>query len=227
MTSIEKMVDFAMSKWHKVGYSMGKRLGPDFYDCSSFVYYALISGGFLDKSTRIGTTEDLYKLNGSVLKEIKSYANIRKGDIFIRGREGYSLGANGHTGIFLRKDEIIHCNATNDTVSINNEFSYIDYYLDRKSSDYERYFRPIVSKNNIPKEKSSSGWVKTLYPMNVRENCSTSSQIVASYSKGEWIYYDKIVKNDGHLWISYIGYSKKRRYVALKEINGMSFLSLS
>lgn len=54
MGNIEKMLDFATNKWHKVGYSMTDRLGPKNYDCSSFVFYALIAGGFLPKNTYIG-----------------------------------------------------------------------------------------------------------------------------------------------------------------------------
>lgn len=66
----EKMIDFALSKVGRVGYSMAypARLGPRFYDCSSFVYYALIAGGFLPRGTLIGNTESLYKLKGKIFE---------------------------------------------------------------------------------------------------------------------------------------------------------------
>ena len=75
MPSIEKMLEFAKARHHKVGYSMAypARLGPRFMDWSSFVYYALIAGGFLPKSKTIGNIETLYALKGSVLEEIYSY----------------------------------------------------------------------------------------------------------------------------------------------------------
>ena len=86
MTSVDRMIAFALSKHHKVTYSMAypQRLGPEALDCSSFVYYALMAGDFLPKGTRIGNTESLYKLRGTVLREIYDYRDVRRGDIFIR-----------------------------------------------------------------------------------------------------------------------------------------------
>ena len=45
-----------------------------------------------------GSTEDLFKLarQGKYLKEI-SYDEVRRGDIFVKGKEGASGGAYGHT----------------------------------------------------------------------------------------------------------------------------------
>lgn len=90
----------------------------------------------------IGNIETLYALKGSVLEEIYSYEQVRPGDIFIRGKEGEILGG-GHTGIFTRKGEIIHYNAYNSTVTINNEISFIRYYLACHRSAWEIYFSPI------------------------------------------------------------------------------------
>ena len=146
MQSIENMLAYAKSQHRKVGYSMDypARLGPSYLDCSSFVYFALIAGGFLSQATVIGNTESLFKLKGTVLEEIYSYEQIIPGDIFIRGIEGRTYGANGHTGIFLKKGEIIHCNAVNATVSINGESNFLRYFLDCKRSPHERYFRPVI-----------------------------------------------------------------------------------
>ena len=132
-------------------YSMTRRnLNPGL-DCSSSVYYALIDGGFLPKGTPIGNTETLFKLNGKIFKEIFSYDEVQRGDIFIRGGEGRSAGAGGHTGIFMRKDKIIHSNYSNNGISINDENSYVGYFLDRKRSWKERYFRPIGNVDNSKK----------------------------------------------------------------------------
>lgn len=226
MTSIDKMISYALSKWHKVRYSMGpKRLGPDFLDCSSFVYYCLIAGGFLGKNTPIGNTETLFKLKGRVLEEIYDYNKVKRGDIFIKGYEGYSSGVGGHTGIFLDKNTIIHCNATNDTVSINGEDSYISYYLNRKRSLSERYFRPKIKGKKCFKVKDEKWRGICLASCNVRSYPSTKSQIVAVYNKGEIIYYDQVWEGDNYRWISYIGKSKKRRFVAYRDMNYNSWIS--
>lgn len=228
MGDIGKMLAYARSKWHKVKYSMGpKRYGPDFLDCSSFVYYSLIAGGFLGKNHPIGNTETLYKLKERVLKEIYSHSEIRPGDIFIRGVEGYSNGAYGHTGIFLDKNTIIHCNASNNTVTINGANSYISSFIDRKRSYKERYFRPMggISKK-VFKVKNEKWRGRTLAVCNVRTSPSLSARIVARYNKNEVIHYDQVYQADGHRWISYIGnQSKKRRYVAYRDMRGNQWIS--
>lgn len=126
-------------------YSMNRRYGNPGFDCSSSVFYALIAGGFLPKTAFIGNTETLFALvrQGKVLKEIYSYDEVQPGDIFIRGGEGTSLGARGHTGMFYKKDGIIHSNYSNNGISKNDLSSYLTYFLDRKRSWNERYFRPI------------------------------------------------------------------------------------
>ena len=218
MPSIDKMLAFARSKHHKVKYSMAypARLGPGSMDCSSFVYYSLIAGEFLSANTSIGNTETLFKEKGKALEEIYSYQEILPGDIFIRGIEGRSAGASGHTGIFTRKGEIIHCNALNNTVTINNESSFIRYFLDCKRSNAERYFRPVGKSEQ--KYINKTGKAIVHYPTNVRAYPSTKAPIVATYPANSAIYYDRILATNGYWWISYIGQSSgKRRYVAYKD----------
>lgn len=221
MPSIEKMLAYARSKHHQVTYSMTHpaRLGPASMDCSSFVYYSLIAGGFLPTSHPIGNTETLFKLNGSVLTEIYDYNHLAPGDIFIRGGEGSSAGARGHTGIFTKKGEIIHCNALNNTVTINNELSFLRYFIDCKRSPNERYFRPVVhiqAQTTIHKKGRALVRAYT----NVRQAPTTASPIVATYRPGQTIYYDQLIQTTTHKWLSYIGKdSGKRRYVAYSDYN--------
>lgn len=151
--SIKWMEDHHRTKGN-YPYSMYRRHGNPGFDCSSSVYYALIAGGFLPRTTAIGNTETLFALarQGKVLKEIFSYDEVQPGDIFIRGGEGTSLGAKGHTGMFYKKDGIIHSNYSNNGISKNDLSSYLTYFLDRKRSRNERYFRPIPQ-DNIGKAK--------------------------------------------------------------------------
>ncbi|WP_311492020.1 peptidoglycan amidohydrolase family protein [uncultured Anaerococcus sp.] len=217
----EKMIDFALSKVGRVAYAMAypARLGPYFYDCSSFVYYALIAGGFLAKGSAIGNTESLYRLKGKVLREIYSYDEVERGDIFIRGIEGRSAGPYGHTGIFLAKDKIIHCSYGANGVVIADRSTGIGRVLDRKRSVRERYFRPIGLKNQTGVrfiDKIGMAIIKVV--TNVRTEPSTKAGIVAAYPAGSVVYYDRLAENEGYLWASYIGRSSgKRRYVAIEK----------
>lgn len=216
-------------------YSMTDRYGGYGYDCSSSVYYALIAGGVLPRDSYIGNTETLFKLKGKYLDEIYDYKDVRPGDIFIRGGEGTSAGAGGHTGMFYKKNGIVHSNYTNDGISYN-DVDTIDYYLDRQRSWNERYFRPRypnTSRPSVSKPKTTSNgkgkkfiknenWTAwTQCAVNVRADASTNSAIVATYPMGAPINYDSVYEADGYRWISYIGDSSgKRRYVAYRRLSG-------
>lgn len=162
MASIDKMMDYAKSRWHKPRYVMGGgRIGAEASytskteDCSSYVYKCAKKGGFIPESLWNGSTEDLFKMarQGKYLKEIP-YSEVRRGDIFVKGREGGSGGAYGHTGLFTRKGEIIHCNYGNNTVTTNNESEGYWYYLDSKKVPV-RFFRWIGAVEDKPKPKKS------------------------------------------------------------------------
>ncbi|EOH93425.1 hypothetical protein UAW_02674 [Enterococcus haemoperoxidus ATCC BAA-382] len=118
MANIESVINWFRTREGKVTYDMAypNRLGPNSYDCSSAVYYALIEAGFLPKGTGIGSTESLYTLEGTLLQRI-SRSEVRRGDIFISGGKGTSAGANGHTGVFVSNSRIIHCNYGSNGIS--------------------------------------------------------------------------------------------------------------
>lgn len=102
----------------KVTYSMlGSRTGADgTADCSGSVYTSLNKAG---ANLSLGNTDSLFvDLPKIGFKKInKPY---KYGDIFIFGVKGQSSGANGHTGIFLSADQIIHCNFAANGISIDN-----------------------------------------------------------------------------------------------------------
>lgn len=161
MASIDKMMDYAKSRWHKPRYVMGGgRIGAEASytsktdDCSSYVFKCLKKGGFIPESTWNGSTEDLFKMaRQGKLKEIKR-SEVQRGDIFVSGVEGRSLNAGGHTGLFTRKGEIIHCNYGNGTVTTNNEREGYDYYLSSARRPV-RFFRPVGAIENKPKKSVS------------------------------------------------------------------------
>lgn len=246
---VEDMMSYAVSRWHKPKYKLGGgRFGEEASytskkeDCSSFVYKCAKKGGFIPEDMWNGSTEDLFKLarQGKYLKEI-AYKDVRRGDIFVKGKEGASGGAYGHTGIFTRKGEIIHCNAgVNWTVTTNNENEGYWYYLD--NSHYPvRFFRWVGGKDGAKTTKKKTETKKPVSPSvvagakkvkkekwhgltttfcNVRSGPSTSSPVVAQYRPNEVIYYDEVWEGNGYRWISYIGGSGKRRWVAYRRTSG-------
>lgn len=137
--SIENMISWMTSKEGRVNYSMISRLGPNSYDCSSAVFFAMIAGGFLPAGS-MGNTETLFAMNGTVLKKI-SRAEVRRGDIFIAGTPGASHGSEGHTGIFLSNKSFIHCSYYWNGIHTDNHDSYM-------STRLTHHFYRIVASGN-------------------------------------------------------------------------------
>lgn len=111
---MDKVIEWFQQRQGRVSYSMDYRNGPNSYDCSSSIYHALIYAGILPQGFRIGNTEtefiDLPKFGFQRIEaDANGYIPTQRGDIFIWGKQGYTLGANGHTGIFIDNDNIIHC----------------------------------------------------------------------------------------------------------------------
>lgn len=108
-----------------VTYSMGgSRTGSDgTADCSGAVYASLNAAG---ANLAIGNTDSLFRDLPS-LGFSKTNNPYAYGDIFVFGIEGQSGGAAGHTGIFLDKDNIIHCNDGSNGVSIDNFNAVLNY----------------------------------------------------------------------------------------------------
>jgi hypothetical protein len=58
--------------------------------------------------------------------------------------------------------------------------------------------------------------------LHVRAAPTTDSEIVASYSQGETFNYDNFTVQNGYVWLSYIGGSGIRRFVAEGPDDGNS-----
>lgn len=212
-------------------YSMYTRyLNPN-TDCSSSMHYALIAGGVLPDNIRIGNTEDMFKWKGKYVDEIYSYNDVQAGDIFIRGGEGTSAGAGGHTGMFSGNGMIVHSNYSYNGISYNPTWEF----LDCRRSWNERYFRPryggktYKAKNGHKIQPTTDGVKLVKYEnwygitqavCNVRSAPSTRATIVAQYGMGQRINYDRVYEGNGYRWISYVGGSGNRRYVAYRKTNG-------
>lgn len=111
---MDKVIEWFLQRQGRVSYSMINRNGASSYDCSSSIYHALIYAGILPQGFRIGNTEtefvDLPKFGFQRIEaDANGYIPTQRGDIFIWGKQGYTNGAGGHTGIFIDQNNIIHC----------------------------------------------------------------------------------------------------------------------
>ena len=113
---VQKVLDWFKARENKTFYSMTDRNGPNSYDCSSAVYYALINAGYLNRNTWIGNTDSMFAMEGGLLLPIPE-SQVRAGDIFISGYKYNSSGAAGHTGVAINNKEIYHS-------TYNNKYFY-------------------------------------------------------------------------------------------------------
>lgn len=154
--AIEKGVAWMQARKGRVSYSMDFRDGPDSYDCSSSMYYALRSAGASSAGWAVNTEYMHAWLieNGYELISENTPWDAKRGDIFIWGRKGASAGAGGHTGMFIDSDNIIHCNYAYDGISVNDHDERW-YYA---GQPYFYVYR-LTNANAQPAEKKL-GWQK-------------------------------------------------------------------
>ncbi|HEM3893460.1 TPA: glucosaminidase domain-containing protein [Streptococcus suis] len=120
--NIETALRWMSDRKDRVTYSMDYRNGPNSFDCSSSVYYALMSAGAISAGWAVNTEyeHDWLIKNGYKLIAENTDWDARRGDIFVWGRRGQSAGAGGHTGIFVDPDNIIHCNYARNGITVDN-----------------------------------------------------------------------------------------------------------
>ena len=120
--NLETSIRWMSDRVGKVTYSMDYRNGPNSYDCSSAVYYALMAGGASSAGWAVNTEyeHDWLIKNGFKLIAENTDWDAKRGDIFIWGKRGQSSGAGGHTGIFVDPDNIIHCNYARNGITVDN-----------------------------------------------------------------------------------------------------------
>ena len=148
---MDKVIEWFTQRQGRVSYSMDYRNGPNSYDCSSAIYHALIYAGILPQGFRIGNTEtefvDLPKFGFQRIEaDANGYIPTQRGDIFIWGKQGYTLGANGHTGIYLDSDNIIHCAYAYNGIHTDNH----DDLARVNNTQYLTIFRYTGKPQNAP-----------------------------------------------------------------------------
>ncbi|HEL1990045.1 TPA: glucosaminidase domain-containing protein [Streptococcus suis] len=120
--NLETSIRWMSDRVGKVSYSMDYRNGPNSYDCSSAVYYALMAGGAISAGWVVNTEymHDWLIRNGYVLVAENKPFNAQRHDVCILGKRGYSSGAGGHVVIFVDNVNVIHCNYARNGITIDN-----------------------------------------------------------------------------------------------------------
>lgn len=212
------------------GYSQYNRWGNPDYDCSSLVitvtqnagiptktYGATYTGNMYRAFLKAGFKDVTYSIN------LNTGAGLQKGDVL--------LNVNYHTEIYIgggktagaKIDEYGDIVGRNKGDQTGREIC-VGWYYNYPWTHVLRY----VGDNRSTSKKPTSTKAKkiknekwrgiTLAVCNVRSAPSTSAKVVAQYGKDDIIYYDQVWEGDGYRWISYVGGSGKRRYVAYRSL---------
>ncbi len=105
-SAVNALLNKARSLKGKVKYGYGSN-GPNSYDCSHFVYWAFSNCGYKSKLTSYTTAINLATIGTKV-------TSPKAGDVCVFKNKG-----SNHCGIYSGNGNMIHCNASDDTVSEN------------------------------------------------------------------------------------------------------------
>lgn len=133
-TKINKAINwFRTQKGLGVEYSMSKRQGPNFYDCSSSMFFSLVDAFDIPykKGDHIYNTSDLgqllNKLGYEVITENHDW-KAQKGDIIIWAKIKGVPGSGAHTALFTSANTLIHCNYNHNGITEEKESNLYNLY---------------------------------------------------------------------------------------------------
>ena len=149
------------------------------------------------------------------VERINNYPEFvpQKGDIAV-----WTGGTYGHVAICLGVGDV----NTFKTIDQN----WVAQKLTEETHNYT-YMSPIVFLRPKNQENIKEGeriaqigtFTSSVDNLNVRRSPSLSGQVVAQYNKGESVKYDSYIDSEGYRWISYIGKSGNRNYVARRKLD--------
>lgn len=157
----------------------------------------------------------------------------RRGAVFVMDTTYIAGHPYGHTGLVIEDSD----GYTMRTIEQNIDGNADSLYIGGPARYNTRNFDGIVGWFYFPTDNQTQAPAPTPTPfdgiitineetgtftvevsaLNVRAGAGLGAEIVAVYGAGETINYDGWCDVDGYIWISYIGGSGNRRYVAVGQ----------
>lgn len=159
--------------------------------------------------------------------------NPKAGDLFVMQTYAHIYG---HTGIVLEDsdgytlktiEQNVDGNA--DALIVGGPARYVTRRFNQGDGKVIGWIRPPYNDQSVVKEaevfngklKDERGtFTVNVALLNVRDQPSAKGKVVAQYGKGMTINYDSVYIADGYVWVSYIGGSGARRYIACGVAKG-------
>lgn len=163
-------------------------------------------------------------------QRIKNSATFKPqlGDIFVWYGAAHPYG---HTGVIISGDlnryEAIEQNIVTGTGAAADR---AQIRTNSYPADFWGVVRPPISQGTPPTSNGGAGTATKLTPQrgtfkangasNIRRAPSTKTGAVAAVlSAGQTVKYDNIIDADGWRWVSYIGNSGARNYIAVRRLS--------
>ena len=153
--NIETAIAWMSARQGKVSYSMDYRDGPNSYDCSSSVYYALRTAGASAASWAVNTETEhgWLEANGFQLISQNKDWDMQRGDVIIWGRKGQSLGSGGHTMVAVNANDVIHCTYAVNGITVNNYNQLYSWNAGTMGGPYVYVYRLKTTPNSAEASK--------------------------------------------------------------------------
>ena len=181
-------------------------------------YYMVNVIGLQDGKTGASCAKNILN-NSYVMQNVERINNYldfipQKGDIAV-----WTGGTYGHVAICLGVGDV------NTFKSLDQNWQ--SQKLTEETHNYT-YLAPLVflrpkNQSNIKENENrvaqNGTFTSCVDNLNVRRSPSLNGQVVAQYNKGESVKYDSYIDNEGYRWISYIGKSGNRNYIARRKLD--------
>lgn len=183
--------------------------------------------------TVTGYVRDIWEQRHSngTLKYFDEVSTMEVGDIAVFKPEGgtpmshiaiFEGDAGGGYGWFYGQNQGGKSDGQGGMAFNTAKFPYSLTYPTAFRLKGSKQVQPTVQSNGFVKNERGTFTV-TVDKLNVRNAPSTSSGVVAVYSKGQTFTYDSVYEINGYVWVSYVSYSGVRRYVAYRKVGGEKY----
>lgn len=182
-------------------------------------YYMVNVIGLQDGKTGASCAKNILN-NSYVMQNVERINNYpdfipQKGDIAVG-----DIGGNGHVCICLGIGDKKYFRSLDQNWKPQQLTEENHNYLDMGKLVF---LRP-KNQENIKEENGNriaqnGTFTSSVNNLNVRRSPSLKGQVVAQYNKGESVKYDSYIDNEGYRWISYIGKSGNRNYIARRKLD--------
>lgn len=187
-----------------------------------FNYYCVQVLGMQDGKT--GATCAKKILNNSyVMQNVTRINNTpsfvpQKGDIAV-----WTSGNYGHVAICLGKGDVNSFRSLDQNwkaqqlTEENHNYTYLAPIVFLRPKNQSNIVEPV--QNNSGRITQNGTFTASVNNLNVRRSPSLNGQVVAQYNKGESVKYDSYIDSEGYRWVSYIGKSGNRNYIARRKLD--------